>query len=102
MPGSAEPDRHAYERIFNAFYRGFFDAGAQLAVVHPAQPFERFPVLVVPALYIADDALLGRLVAVAEAGGHLLVSLPLATYDHRHSGRFAAATTHRFGQGQVT
>jgi hypothetical protein len=53
MPGSAEPDRHAYERIFNAFYQGFFDAGAQLAVVHPAQPFERFPVLVVPALYIA-------------------------------------------------
>jgi beta-galactosidase len=169
MPGSAEPDRHAYERIFNAFYRGFFDAGAQLAVVHPAQPFERFPVLVVPALYIADDALLGRLVAYAEAGGHLLVSFrcgyadehararwtrppgilreavgasyqeynnlavplgmvaadgfalpagacaaawadglelegatPLATYDHRHLGRFAAATTHRFGQGQVT
>jgi beta-galactosidase len=27
---------------------------------------------------------------------------PLATYDHRHFGRFAAATTHRFGQGQVT
>jgi beta-galactosidase len=24
------------------------------------------------------------------------------TYDHRHFGRFAAATTHRFGQGQVT
>jgi beta-galactosidase len=169
MPGSAEPDRHAYERIFNAFYRGFFDAGAQLAVVHPAQPFERFPVLVVPALYIANDALLGRLVAYAEAGGHLLVSFrcgyadehararwtrppgilreavgasyqeysnlavplgmvaadgfalpagacatawadglevegatPLAAYDHRHLGRFAAATTHRFGQGQVT
>jgi beta-galactosidase len=169
MPGSAEPDRHAYERIFNAFYRGFFDAGAQLAVVHPTQPFERFPVLVVPALYVADDALLGRLVAYAEAGGHLLVSFrcgyadehararwtrppgilravvgasyqeysnlavplgmvaadsfavpagaratawadglelegatPLAFYDHRHFGRFAAATTHRFGQGQVT
>jgi beta-galactosidase len=27
---------------------------------------------------------------------------PLATYDHPHFGRFAAATTHRFGQGQVT
>jgi beta-galactosidase len=27
---------------------------------------------------------------------------PLATYDHRHFGRFAAATTHRFGHGQVT
>jgi beta-galactosidase len=27
---------------------------------------------------------------------------PLVTYDHRHFGRFAAATTHRFGQGQVT
>jgi beta-galactosidase len=27
---------------------------------------------------------------------------PLATYDHRHFDRFAAATTHRFGRGQVT
>jgi beta-galactosidase len=168
-PGSAEPDPQAYERIFNAFYRAFFDAGAQLAVVHPPQPFERFPVLVVPALYVADDALLERLVAYAGAGGHLVVSfrsgyadehararwtrppgilreavgasyqessslsvplrlaatggfaLPaaaratawadgleverataLATYDHRHFGRYAALTTHRFGQGQVT
>ncbi len=167
--GSAEPDHRAYERIFNAFYRSFFDAGAQLAVVHPPQRFERFPVLVVPALYVADDALLERLVAYAEAGGHLVVSFrcgyadehararwtrppgilreavgasyqeysnlavplglvaadgfavpaqsratawadglelegatALATYDHRHFGRFAAVTTHRFGQGQVT
>jgi beta-galactosidase len=168
-PGSAEPDRHAYQRIFDAFYRAFFDAGAQLAVVHPAQRFERFPVLVVPALYVADEALLRRLVAYARSGGHLLLSfrcgyadehararwtrppgvlreavgasyqefsnLPaplgllgagrfatpaearatawadglelegaaaLATYDHPHFGRFAAATTHRFGQGRVT
>ena len=168
-PGSAEPDRHAYERIFDAFYRAFFDVGAQLAVVHPAQRFERFPVLVVPALYVADDVLLRRLVAYAGAGGHLLVSFrcgyadehgrarwtrppgvlreavgasyqeysnlraplgllgaggfappaaaratawadglelegaaALATYDHRHFGRFTAATTHRFGQGRVT
>jgi beta-galactosidase len=168
-PGSAEHDRRAYERIFDAFYRAFFDAGAQLEVVHPPSRFERFPVLVVPALYIADHALLERLVAYARRGGHLVVTfrggyadehararwerppgilreavgasyqeystlaaplgliasgpvpLPegaratawadglelegataLATYDHPHFGRFAAVTTHRFGQGQVT
>lgn len=68
------PDHGSYQRIFDTFYRGFFDARAQAAVVHPPQDFERFPVLVAPALLIADDALLDRLVRYAEAGGHLVLS----------------------------
>jgi beta-galactosidase len=90
-PGSGRPDRHSYQRIFDAFYRAFFDARAQLAVVHPPQRFERFPVLVVPALYIAEDALLERLVAYARAGGHLVVSFRSGYADEHARARWARA-----------
>ena len=72
--GQATPDPRSYERIFNACYRACFDAGAQTAIVHPAQAWEQLPALVVPALYAADDALLERLVGYAEGGGHLLLT----------------------------
>ncbi len=74
LPDSAAPDRHTYQSIFDTFYRGFFEARARTAIVHPAQPFEEYAVLVVPALYVADEALLTRLVAYAERGGHLLLT----------------------------
>jgi len=88
-PSTSDPDRASYGRIFNAFYRAFFDAGAQLAVVHPAQPFEHLPVLVVPALYSADDELLRRLVAYAEAGGQLVVSFRSGSADEHARVRWA-------------
>ena len=54
-------DPQAYERVVAAFYRGLFDAGLSADVVapyqlpqDPAEMVRRWPVLVVPALYIAD------------------------------------------------
>ena len=74
-------DKQSYERILAAFYRGLFDAGLGVDVVAPAQLPEdpagaaaRWPVLVVPGLYIADDALLDWLRRYADAGGHLILS----------------------------
>jgi len=74
-------DKESYERILAAFYRGLFDAGLTVDIVAPHQlPTDideivrRWPVLVVPGLYIADDALLGRLGDYAEAGGHLVLT----------------------------
>jgi beta-galactosidase len=74
-------DKQSYERILAAFYRGLFDAGLGADIVAPAQlPVDpgaaaaRWPVLVVPGLYIADDALLDWLRRYAEAGGHLVLS----------------------------
>lgn len=72
--GSIQPDKNAYRRIFDTFFKGFFDARAQSVVLHEEQNFEAYPVLVVPALYIADDALLERLVNYANNGGHLLLT----------------------------
>ncbi|MFJ3803994.1 beta-galactosidase [Streptomyces sp. NPDC090088] len=77
-----DPDPAAYHRIFDAFHRGAFDAGRQVRIVHarqlddgetPEETVRRHPVLVVPALYLADDATLDRLAAYARAGGHLVL-----------------------------
>lgn len=83
--GSA-PDARSYEHIVEAFYRGAFDAGAQVRILHdvqvvgpesdlldPAQVAAELPVLLVPALYVASDRLLDWLRAYADAGGHLVL-----------------------------
>ena len=74
-------DPHSYERIVAAFFRGLFDAGLSIDVVAPQQLPEdagemahRWPVLVVPGLYVADDATLEGLKAYAAAGGHLVLT----------------------------
>ena len=73
------PDRESYARIVDAFYEGLFAAKLQTALVFPQdlgtgeEIAARWPVLVVPALYAADDELLDRLDAYARAGGHLVV-----------------------------
>ena len=74
LSGSNLPDRSSYGRIFDTFYRGFFDARAQAVILDTDQRFEDYPLVVVPSLYIADDALLERLVHYAESGGHLLLT----------------------------
>ncbi|HUS14615.1 MAG TPA: beta-galactosidase trimerization domain-containing protein, partial [Chloroflexia bacterium] len=73
-PGTNDPDPRTYGRVFDTFYQSFFEARAQAVVLHPEQTFAAYPVLVVPALYIADEALLARLVEYAQAGGHLLLT----------------------------
>ncbi|MFT3798852.1 beta-galactosidase [Microbacterium sp.] len=81
MDGS--PNTNAYTDIFDAWYDGLFEAGAQMRVQHVRQFLEeplgdlvaRFPVLVAPAVYIAEDAVLEKLVAYAEAGGHLVLGI---------------------------
>ena len=78
--GDIAPDPAPYDRIFNRFYAGLFGAGLQAEVVFAqrlgddaAALAARRPVLVVPGLYIADDALLEFLDAYAQAGGHLVI-----------------------------
>lgn len=69
------PDERSHGTIFDAFYRGAFDAGLQARLVHPDQleTVDLPPLLVAPAFYAADDATLDRLLAYAESGGHLVI-----------------------------
>ncbi|UUN30738.1 beta-galactosidase [Streptomyces sp. FIT100] len=89
LPGSYDsPDPRSYARIFGAFYKGFFDAGRQARIVSvpqlrgaPQDWARRYPVLVAPALYAADDETLALLDGYARAGGHLVVSFRTAYAD---------------------
>ncbi|MGP3961263.1 beta-galactosidase [Nonomuraea sp. 3N208] len=96
------PDAAAYHRIFDPFYRGAFDAGRQVRLVHARQLHDprgeragttpevaarRHPVLVVPALYVADDATLDWFAAYAHAGGHLVLGPRTAYADHEARAR---------------
>ncbi|MGQ4358418.1 beta-galactosidase [Streptomyces sp. SAS_272] len=94
-----EPDAAAYHRLFDPFYRGAFDARRQVRIVHARQlgdltseeAVRRHPVLVVPALYVVDDATLDRLAAYAHAGGHLVLGPRTGYADHEARARLTPA-----------
>lgn len=95
MPGTSIPDRGSYDRIVSTFYRGLFDAGLSAAILQPEQLdadaaalAARWPVLVVPALYVASDELLRLLADYAAAGGHLVVGFRTGYADYE--GRLRA------------
>jgi beta-galactosidase len=71
------PDERAYQGLLEPFYRGAFDGGLQVRILHAAQLtsdlVSEHPVLVVPGLYIADDETLDLLRNYALAGGHLVL-----------------------------
>jgi beta-galactosidase len=79
-PGTNAADPASYERIFFDLYAGLFAAGLQMAIVYPgelqrdpADLVKRYPVLILPALYVTDDRTLASLAAYAEVGGHLVI-----------------------------
>ncbi|GCB42876.1 beta-galactosidase [Streptomyces sp. NL15-2K] len=101
-----EPDPAAYHRILDPFYRGAFDAGRQVRIVHarqlhdprgerqgltPEEAVRRHPVLVVPGLYLAHDETVDWLAAYAHAGGHLLLGPRTAYADHEARARHERA-----------
>lgn len=88
MAADGGPDPRGYQGLLNPFYRGAFDAGRQVRILHagqltgagrpgagldPAEAARRNRVLVASGLYVADDATLDWLVAYANAGGHLVL-----------------------------
>ncbi|WP_040166490.1 beta-galactosidase [Microbacterium gorillae] len=95
----AGPDAASYERIFDAFHRGVIDAGAQARILHVEQAtalgadelVARHPVLVAPALYVADDDTLALLRAYAERGGHLVLGIRSGYTDDETRARVETA-----------
>jgi beta-galactosidase len=71
------PDERAYQGLLEPFYRGAFDVGLQVRILHASQLtadlVRDYPVLVVPGLYIAGDQTLDLLRDYALAGGHLVL-----------------------------
>ena len=96
------PDGGAYEGLFEPFYRGAFEAGRQVRILHarqlhdasghtagtaPESVAERHPVLIATGLYVADDGMLDWLAAYADAGGHLVLGPRTGYGDHEARAR---------------
>ncbi|HWG26278.1 beta-galactosidase [Actinospica sp.] len=96
------PDPDAYHKIFDPFYRGAFEAGRQMRIVHarqlhdprgeregvsPREAATRHPVLVVPAFYLAHDTTLDWLAEYAHEGGHLVLGPRTGYADHEGRAR---------------
>jgi beta-galactosidase len=98
------PDERAYHGLFDPFYRGAFDAGLQVRILHAGQlagdahsvteAVRRHRVLVVPGLYIADDATLHWLAGYAAAGGHLVLGPRTGYADEEARARTDAMPAH--------
>ena len=104
-----EPDPDSYHGLFDPFYRGAFDAGCQVRVMHVDQLITkhgdgarpdlseavlRHPLLVVPGLYVADDDTLQWLAEYAAAGGHLVIGPRTAYGDEEARARAQVVPAH--------
>jgi beta-galactosidase len=92
--GDVAPDTGCYERILGRFYEGLFGAGLQADILFAQRLgsdaealVARWPVLVAPALYVADDSLLDLLDGYASAGGHLVVGFRTGYADEEARAR---------------
>jgi beta-galactosidase len=103
------PDRQSYEHIFDAFHTGVVESGAQARILHVQQAAAtgarglaaRYPTLVVPALYVADDETLDLLDAYASEGGHLVIGPRTAYADELARARIAVAPDRLTGASGV-
>ncbi len=95
------PDPGSYKGLFDPFYRGAFEAGCQVRIMHVGQLVHphteagqgvadivrEHPLLVVPGLYVADDETLQWLAEYAAAGGHLVLGPRTAYGDEEARAR---------------
>jgi beta-galactosidase len=81
-----------YLTVLNQLYRSLYRLNAETDFVHPEDPrFEDYGLVVVPPLYIADDALLRRLAGYVEGGGHVLMAFKSGFCDGNSTVRAAVA-----------
>jgi beta-galactosidase len=90
-PGTAHPDPNSYHRVFMGLYSPAVDDGVQVRVVHDDSDWAGEKVLLVPALYVADDELLDRLIAHADAGAHVVVTFRSGYSDEWVRARWSRA-----------
>lgn len=64
-----------YKTIVDQFHRVLYNVNIGCDYVFPEDPdFSRYKILIVPALYIADDALLEKIAAFVKNGGHVVMT----------------------------
>ena len=71
-----------YVALLHQVHRTFYDLNVEVDFVFPDAPkFTGYRLLVVPALYVADQALLLRIASFVKAGGHVLMTFKSGVAD---------------------
>jgi beta-galactosidase len=71
-----------YVALLHQVHRAFYDLNVEVDFVFPDAPgFGGYRLLVVPALYVADHALLLRIADFVKAGGHVLMTFKSGVAD---------------------
>ncbi len=64
-----------YKTLVDQLHKSLFDANVGSDFVFPEDPdFSRYKLIVIPPLYIADDALLTKIADYVKGGGHVLMT----------------------------
>jgi beta-galactosidase len=81
----------AYNDVMRGYYDALYRMNVEVDFITPATPtpLGQYNLVIVPALYAASDAEIGRLNAYAKAGGHLLYSFKSGFSDENVKVRYA-------------
>jgi beta-galactosidase len=84
--------RVGYMTLLSQIYRSLYNLNVEADFVHPEDPrFGDYDLVVVPALYIADDALLDKIARYVEGGGHVLMTFKSGVCDENSTVRWTPA-----------
>ena len=81
-----------YMTLIGQFYGALYGLNVETDFVHPEDPrFDDYALVIVPALYIADDALLKKLSDYVKGGGHALMTFKTGFCDENAAVRWTPA-----------
>src|SRR6185312_9835364 len=81
-----------YSTVVHQLHRAFYDANVGTDFIFPEDPdFARYKLIVIPPLYIADDALLQKISDYVKGGGHVLMAFKSGFANENSAVRWVMA-----------
>lgn len=92
LPWEAGRATAGYDTLVRQIHRALYDLNVPADFVFPeTQDFSAYKVLIVPALYISDDALLGRISNYVKNGGHVVMTFKSGFANENSAVRWVRA-----------
>jgi len=92
MPWEPGSPTAGYDSLVHQMHRALYDLNVPADFVFPeTQDFSAYKVLIVPALYISDDALLQRISDYVKSGGHVVMTFKSGFANENSAVRWVRA-----------
>jgi beta-galactosidase len=86
------PSQADYRTLVDQFHRAFYNANVGTDFIFPEDAdFSKYKLIVIPPLYIADDALLQKISDYIKGGGHVLMSFKSGFANENSAVRWVRA-----------